>query len=193
MCATEDNEVTHAHINRVCDRQERRFERREQKSTICRFLQKLINPALTHTHNTHTHFYQQLYLHAESKISTQSVEQQTGYREGDVLPEGLDDKRLRDNREMDAGSQDQVSVEIYHQTFTVLLLYCLFCSLASIIILWSGLICHKYSGSKGHILGVNQVQSVGLGVQITVPLNTNTNRVLSERIFLHYSRVSTGS
>lgn len=42
-------------------------------------------------------------MHAESKISMQSVEQQTGYREEDVLPKGLDDKQLRDNWEVDAG------------------------------------------------------------------------------------------
>jgi len=38
-------------------------------------------------------------VHAESKISTQSVEQQTRFREEDMLPEGEDDKRLRDNGE----------------------------------------------------------------------------------------------
>lgn len=38
-------------------------------------------------------------MHAESKISTQSVEQQPRFREEDMLPEGEDDKRLRDNGE----------------------------------------------------------------------------------------------
>lgn len=50
-------------------------------------------------------------MHAESKISTQSVEQQTGYREEDVLPKDFDEKQLRDNGEMDAGSQGQVCVK----------------------------------------------------------------------------------
>lgn len=36
-------------------------------------------------------------MHAESKISTQSVEQQTGNREEDVLPGDLDHKQLRDS------------------------------------------------------------------------------------------------
>lgn len=35
-------------------------------------------------------------MHAESKISTQSVEQQTGNREEDVLPGDLDHSQLRD-------------------------------------------------------------------------------------------------
>lgn len=47
-------------------------------------------------------------MHAESKISTQSAEQQTGYREEDVLPKGWDDKRIRDDEKMEAGKQDQV-------------------------------------------------------------------------------------
>lgn len=36
-------------------------------------------------------------MHAESKISTQSVEQQTGNREEDVLPGDLDHNQLRDS------------------------------------------------------------------------------------------------
>lgn len=36
-------------------------------------------------------------MHAESKISPQSVEQQTGNREKDVLPGDLDHKQLRDS------------------------------------------------------------------------------------------------
>lgn len=47
-------------------------------------------------------------MHAESKISTQSAEQQTGYREEDVLPKGWDDKRLRHDEETEAGKQNRV-------------------------------------------------------------------------------------
>lgn len=43
-------------------------------------------------------------MHAESKISMQSVEQQTGFWEEDVLP----NKQLRDNEETGAGSRSQV-------------------------------------------------------------------------------------
>lgn len=47
-------------------------------------------------------------MHAESKISTQSVEQQTGYREKDVLPKDLDKKQLRDNGEMQVAEAKSV-------------------------------------------------------------------------------------
>ncbi len=70
---------------------------------------------------THILFYSQPFVHAVSKFSTQSVEQQTGYREEDVLPKGLDDKQLRDNRETDAGSCDKVLTRV-----TIFLFLCCF-------------------------------------------------------------------
>ncbi len=44
-------------------------------------------------------------MNAEPKFSAQSGEQQTGYWEGDMLPKGLEDEQMRDNREIDAGSK----------------------------------------------------------------------------------------